>query len=75
MVDSEAEGDDAAIAAILEAGVTAAMGGHVLGHWESAEAGWAATCEVCGALVRVGKNGGIFSLLDDRCPRPAHPVG
>jgi len=68
VVDSEAEGNDAAIAAILEAGVTAAMGGHDIGHWESTEEGWNTVCKVCGALVRVGKNGVLYSQLDDSCP-------
>ena len=75
MVDSEAEGNDAANAAILEAGVTAALGGHDLGHWESTEEGWNTVCKVCGAMIWVGKDGGISSQLDDDCRRPAHPVG
>jgi len=75
VVDSEAEGNDAANAAILEAGVTAALGGHDIGHWESTEAGWDANCKVCGATIFVGKAGGIVNLLDDACLGKADVVG
>ena len=68
MVDSEAERNDAVSAAILEAGVTAALGRHDLGHWESTETGWNAACKVCGGTIAVGKNGVLYSLLDDSCP-------
>lgn len=75
MVDSEAQGDDAVNEAILEAGVTAVLGGHDLGHWESTKTGWQAACKMCGATIWVGKKGVIYDLLADNCPRPPLMVG
>ena len=53
---------------MMEAQVVAALGGHQLGSWETAEAadGYQAVCTICGGSVFVSEKT-IYSILTDTC--------
>lgn len=55
----------------LEVQIEATLGGRDLSTFEEVidthPAGYQATCRNCGQTVWVGKNGVIYSLLDDEC--------
>jgi hypothetical protein len=54
--------------AILEAQAVAALGGHDIGPFETAEHGYRATCRLCDESYRVGPKGQHESTLADVCP-------
>lgn len=56
-------------AAILEAQVEAALGGHQLAPFEEVENGYQAICTACGGSIWVGKQGLRYSLLTEECRR------
>lgn len=60
--------------AILEAQAVAALGGHDVGPFETAEDGYLATCRLCGKSTWVGTKGERQSALDDVCPDRAAPA-
>lgn len=53
---------------MMEAQVVAALGGHQLGSWETAEEadGYQAVCLICGGSVFVSEKT-IYSILTDSC--------
>lgn len=64
-----AQGAEAAAReAFLDAMAEAALGGHVLGEWESVENGYQARCLGCNMTSWVGLDGMRYSLLEDECP-------
>ena len=53
---------------MMEAQVIAALGGHQLGSWETAEddGGYQAVCTACGGSVFVSDKT-VYSILTDTC--------
>jgi hypothetical protein len=60
--------------AILESQAVAALGGHDVGPFETAEDGYRATCRLCGESSWVGPKGQRKSTLDDVCPGRSAPT-
>lgn len=70
--------DQATKDTVLEIQVNAALAGHDLGPFESAETltgGYQARCRRCGRTVWVGDNGLMYSLLGDKCASPQNVRG
>lgn len=64
--------------AMMQAMVTAALGGHNLTGWDrfmgAKGPGQQAECRYCGQSVAVWDSGLIYSLLDDACPSSAESL-